>query len=85
MGEAYWEQTRAAAARAGCADVDPAVLETYWVTPGLIRMSIGLEHISDLRRDLDWALGQLWLFWVAPILGALLAGLVYKALAPEKE
>ncbi|MFS4416000.1 aquaporin Z [Maribacter sp. 2307ULW6-5] len=28
----------------------------------------------------DWAMDQLWLFWVAPILGALLAGLVYKAL-----
>ncbi|GAB4215060.1 MAG: aquaporin Z [Synechococcales cyanobacterium] len=25
----------------------------------------------------DWALGQLWLFWVAPILGALLAGFLY--------
>ena len=25
-----------------------------------------------------WALGQLWLFWVAPIAGALLAGLVYR-------
>jgi len=24
-----------------------------------------------------WAISQLWLFWVAPILGALLAGLVY--------
>jgi aquaporin Z len=23
----------------------------------------------------DWALGQLWLFWVAPIIGAILAGL----------
>ncbi len=33
----------------------------------------------------DWALGQLWLFWVAPIVGALLAGLVYKYLSPEKE
>ena len=31
----------------------------------------------------DWALGQLWLFWVAPIIGALIAGFVYKALAPE--
>jgi len=33
----------------------------------------------------DWAVGQLWLFWVAPIVGAILAGLVYKMLAPDKE
>jgi aquaporin Z len=26
------------------------------------------------------ALSQLWLFWVAPIVGAILAGIVYKAL-----
>ena len=25
----------------------------------------------------DWALSQLWLFWLAPILGGILAGLVY--------
>lgn len=31
----------------------------------------------------DWAMGQLWLFWVAPVLGAVLAGLVYKWLSPE--
>src|SRR5687767_2329694 len=28
----------------------------------------------------DWALSQLWLFWVMPIVGAALAGLIYKAL-----
>jgi len=33
----------------------------------------------------DWALGQLWLFWVAPIVGAILAGLVYKMISPEKD
>jgi aquaporin Z len=26
----------------------------------------------------DWALGHLWLFWVVPMIGAALAGLVYK-------
>lgn len=31
----------------------------------------------------DWAMDQLWLFWLAPILGAILAGLVYKYLSPE--
>ncbi len=31
-----------------------------------------------------WALGQLWLFWVAPIIGAALAGLVYPLVAKEK-
>ena len=31
----------------------------------------------------DWALGQLWLFWVAPIVGAALAGIVYKFISSE--
>ena len=31
-----------------------------------------------------WALGQLWLFWVAPIAGALLAGLAYRYLFEEQ-
>lgn len=26
----------------------------------------------------DWALSQLWLFWLAPIIGAILAGVIYK-------
>ena len=32
-----------------------------------------------------WAVEQLWLFWVAPIAGAALAGIVYNALASEPE
>lgn len=31
-----------------------------------------------------WALEQLWLFWVAPIVGAALAGMVYKWMSPDK-
>lgn len=31
-----------------------------------------------------WALAQLWLFWLAPLLGATLAGLVYRLFADEK-
>ena len=32
-----------------------------------------------------WAIDQLWLFWVAPIVGAILAGLVYKFISPETD
>jgi aquaporin Z len=32
----------------------------------------------------SWALGQLWLFWIAPIIGAALAGVVYRWLGAAK-
>lgn len=32
----------------------------------------------------DWAVSQLWLFWVAPLLGGALAGVVYPLLASDK-
>ncbi len=31
-----------------------------------------------------WAIDQLWLFWVAPLAGALLAGIIYKWLSPSE-
>ena len=31
----------------------------------------------------DWALSQLWLFWVAPIVGALIGAVVYRFIAEE--
>ncbi len=32
-----------------------------------------------------WALEQLWLFWLAPIIGAVIAGVVYPAVAGQAE
>jgi aquaporin Z len=32
-----------------------------------------------------WALAQLWLFWIAPLAGATLAGVAYPAIAGEKK
>ncbi len=31
----------------------------------------------------DWAVAQLWLFWVAPLIGALLGSLVYRGISGE--
>lgn len=33
----------------------------------------------------DWAVSQLWLFWVAPIVGGVLGALVYRFIGSEKE
>jgi aquaporin Z len=31
----------------------------------------------------DWALSQLWLFWLAPIIGGILGALVYRWISEE--
>jgi aquaporin Z len=49
------------------------------------------QHIGEPARITgptlvvgDWALGQLWLFWVAPILGAVIAGYLYRWLGENR-
>ncbi|MEE4313311.1 MAG: aquaporin Z [Desulfofustis sp.] len=32
----------------------------------------------------DWAIGQLWLFWLAPLVGALLGAVAYRMIASEE-
>lgn len=33
----------------------------------------------------DWAIAQLWLFWIAPIVGGILGALVYRFIGDEKD
>ena len=33
----------------------------------------------------DWAVSQLWLFWVAPILGGVLGALIYGFLSSDQD
>jgi aquaporin Z len=33
--------------------------------------------------QVGWALGQLWMFWVAPIVGAVIAGLAWRFMSPS--
>jgi glycerol uptake facilitator-like aquaporin len=33
----------------------------------------------------DWAVNQLWLFWIAPIVGAILGAGIYRIIGSEKE
>ena len=33
----------------------------------------------------DWAVSQLWLFWVAPIVGAVLGAAIYRFIGSEKD
>jgi len=32
-----------------------------------------------------WALSQLWLFWLAPVVGGVLGGITYKSFFGKKE
>ena len=32
-----------------------------------------------------WAITQLWAFWLAPLIGAAIVGLLYRAFAPVEE
>lgn len=43
------------------------------------------RSISQALFAQGWALEQLWLFILAPIVGAILAGIVYKFISPEEE
>jgi aquaporin Z len=41
--------------------------------------------LSSLWATGNWAIGQDWMFWVAPLLGGMLAALLDRALRPKKD
>jgi aquaporin Z len=57
----------------------------------LISIPITNTSVNPARRTGQalfvggWALGQLWLFWVAPLVGGVLGGLVYRGLFSHEE
>lgn len=49
-------------------------------------LTVGTDPARNTRPALivgAWALQQLWLFWVAPIIGAAIAGIVYRCFESE--
>lgn len=47
--------------------------------------STGPALISAIFGGVTWPMAQLWLFWIAPILGAIAAGFVYSRFLEETE
>ena len=47
--------------------------------------STGPALICAIFGGVSWPIAQLWLFWIAPILGAVVAGLIYATFLEEAE
>jgi len=56
----------------------------------VLRITCPLNRVNSTRSTGPalfvggWALAQLWMFWVAPLIGAALAGFAYRWLGGEK-
>jgi hypothetical protein len=63
----------------------------YSLTSGLVGIPITNLSVNPARSTATalfvggWALAQLWLFWLAPIIGGCLGGLAYALLGTEVE
>jgi aquaporin Z len=61
-----------------------AVALINWAGIPVTNLSINPARSAGTAVFADgWALQQLWLFWVAPILGAAIAGVVYPLMAGQ--
>jgi aquaporin Z len=74
--------TRQQAAFAVGLTVAFAVLVAYPVTGGALNPA---RATAAAIFSESWAWGQLWVFWVAPLVGAAIAALLYRAFAAEPQ
>ncbi len=51
----------------------------------VLTMAYAIGHISGCHLNPAAAISQLWLFWLAPILGGIVGGIVYRSIDPQDE
>ena len=57
----------------------------FQATVGATPFSIGIGFLGVAIVAGGWALGQLWLFWVAPVVGALLGAAIYRFIGSSED
>ena len=63
--------------------VDIVLWPFYWPLAAITSITHRITGVALFVGD--WAVAQLWLFWVAPIVGALMGAVVYRFIGSEQD